>query len=77
MLKTSIFKGKQKSKQLADQITLEGIIESTPLFSAQAVRVAGDTGCERIPKEKKMQTTKFYSLPEIGKGLGGGEMRQH
>lgn len=34
------------------------------------VRAAGDTGCEGIHKEKKMQRAKFcFRFPKRGKGL--------
>ena len=34
------------------------------------IKVAIDAGCERIHKDRKMQTAKFYSLSQIEKGPG-------
>ena len=38
--------------------------------------MAGDVGCERTHKEKKMQRAEFYSLSQGGKGLWCGERFQ-
>ena len=39
-------------------------------LEGEIVRVVGDTGCERIHKEKKVQRAKFFifTFPREGKG---------
>lgn len=45
--------------------------ENSESLRPRSVRVAGDTGCERIHKSKKMQRAKFYFyFPRRRKGLG-------
>ena len=50
---------------------ITGGIATTFEISAKAgtVSEAGDIGCERIHKEKKMQKAKFYSLRRENRDL--------